>query len=85
MTTDARHLPRLLGRQKPWSLFVMIGYAVAALGFALLPSIILTPVAPVLIGSGFAFSLGAYLAGRFRASALRTIRREEQRPHPLLD
>ena len=46
---------------------------------------VLTPVAPVLIGSGFAFSLGAYLAGRFRASALRTIRREEQRPHPLLD
>jgi hypothetical protein len=78
MNIEPTHLSKTLGRQKPWSLFVMIGFGVAALGFALLPSIIFTPVAPVLIAGGFAFSLGAYLAGRFRASALRTIRREER-------
>lgn len=83
MIYEPRHLARLAGRQKPWSLFVMIGYAVAAVGFVLLPSIILSPVAPFLIVGGFAFSLGAYLVGRFRASALRTIRREERDRHHL--
>lgn len=81
MTSQSSHAPRLLGRQKPWSLFVMIGYAVAAIGFALLPSIIFTPVAPFLIVGGFAFSLGSWLAGRFRASALKTIRREDRLGH----
>lgn len=81
MIYEPRELARHVGRQKPWSLFVMIGYSVAAIGFVLLPSIILTPVAPVLIAGGFAFSLGAYLTGRFRASMLRSIRREERQPH----
>jgi hypothetical protein len=85
MSHEPHHLSPTLGRQKPWSVFVMIGFAVAAAGFAVLPSIILTPVAPVLIAGGFAFSLGAWLAGRFRASALRTIRREERHDNPLLD
>ena len=83
MNSEPRHVSPLLGRQKPWSLFVMVGYAVAALGFAVLPSIILTPVAPILIVGGFAFSLGAWLAGRFRASALRVLRREERLGHRL--
>ena len=56
----------------------LLWFGVAAIGFALLPSIILTPLAPLLIAGGFAFSLGAYLAGRFRVSALRVIRREER-------
>ena len=81
MTTDTKHLSKALGRQKPWSLFVMIGFGVAAFGFALLPSIILPPLAPVVIAGGFAFSLGAYLAGRFRVSALRAIRKEERHGH----
>ena len=63
----------------------MAGYALAALGFVLLPSIILTPLAPVLIAGGFGLALGAWLAGRFRTSALRTIRREERQGNPLLD
>ncbi len=78
MNIEPTQLSKTFGRQKPWSLFVMIGFGVAAAGFALLPSIILTPLAPVLIAGGFAFSLGAWLAGRFRASALKTIRREER-------
>lgn len=78
MNEETAHLSRIFRRQKPWSLFVLIGFGVAAAGFALLPSIILTPLAPVLIAGGFAFSLGAWLAGRFRASALRTIRKEER-------
>ncbi|HEY2573706.1 MAG TPA: hypothetical protein VGH65_06545 [Verrucomicrobiaceae bacterium] len=78
MTPEPTHLSKTLGRQKPWSLFVMIGFGVAAIGFALLPSIILTPIAPVVIAGGFAFSLGAYLAGRFRVSALKAIRKEER-------
>ena len=44
----------------------------------MLPSIILTPIAPAVIVGGFAFSLGAYLTGKFRASALRKIRQEER-------
>jgi hypothetical protein len=71
-------MARRIGRQKPWSMFVMIGYATAALGFVMLPTIILTPIAPAVIVGGFAFSLGAYLTGRFRASALRKIRQEER-------
>ncbi len=78
MSTEPKHLSKAFGRQKPWSLFVMIGFGVAMLGFILLPSIILTPLAPVLIAGGFAFSLGAYLTGRFRISALKAIRREER-------
>lgn len=78
MMYEPRELARRVGRQKPWSLFVMIGYAVAALGFFMLPTIILSPIAiPVIIG-GFAFSLGAYLTGRFRATALRKIRQGER-------
>ncbi len=60
----------------------MIGYAIAALGFIMLPSIILTPVAPLFIAGGFAISLGAYLTGRFRLTALRSIRREERQTRP---
>lgn len=78
MNIEHRQLARFLGRQKPWRVFVMIGYAVAAIGFAVLPSIILTPVAPAIIVGGFAFSLGAWLVGRFRVTALRAIRREER-------
>jgi hypothetical protein len=78
MIYEPRELARRVGRRKPWSLFVMAGYAVAALGFIMLPSIILTPIAPAVIVGGFAFSLGAYLTGRFRASALRKIRQEER-------
>jgi hypothetical protein len=78
MNNEPAHLSKTFGRQKPWSLFVMIGFGVAAAGFALLPSIILTPLAPVLIAGGFAFSLGAWLAGRFRVSALKAIRKEER-------
>lgn len=78
MNNEPAQLPKIFGRQKPWNLFVMIGFGVAAIGFALLPSIILTPVAPVIIAAGFAFSLGAWLAGRFRVSALKTIRKEER-------
>ena len=81
MTDEPKHLSKTLGRQKPWSLFVMIGFGVAAAGFALLPSIILTPIAPLLIAGGFAFALGAYLTGRFRVSALKTIRKEERHGH----
>ena len=81
MNTPPKHFSGIFDRQKPWSFFAMIGYAVAALGFALLPSIILTPLAPVLIAGGFAFSLGAWLAGRFRASALKAIRKEERLGH----
>jgi hypothetical protein len=78
MNQEPTHLSKTFGRQKPWGLFVMIGFGVAAAGFALLPSIILTPLAPVLIVGGFAFSLGAWFAGRFRASALKAIRKEER-------
>lgn len=81
MNNEHKHLIPVLGRQKPWSLFVMIGFSVAMVGFIVLPSIILTPLAPVLIAGGFAFSLGSWLAGRARASALKTIRREERRGH----
>ncbi len=85
MMYEPRNLARVAGRRKPWSLFVMIGYAVAALGFLMLPSIILTPIAPAVIAGGFAFSLGAYLTGRFRASALRKIRHEERAESSFLD
>jgi uncharacterized membrane protein HdeD (DUF308 family) len=78
MMYEPRDLARRVGRRKPWSLFVMIGYAAAALGFFMLPTIILSPVAPFFIIGGFAFALGAYFAGRFRASALRKIRQEER-------
>lgn len=81
MPTEPKHISKTFGRQKPWSVFVMIGFGVAAAGFALLPSIILTPLAPVLIAGGFAFSLGSYLAGRLRLSALKTIRKEERQGH----
>ena len=81
MNVEHRNLARRLGRQKPWALVVMVGYAVAAVGFAVLPSVILTPVAPALIVGGFALSLAAWLVGRLRLSALRAIRREEQRGH----
>lgn len=80
MIYEPRNLARYVGRQKPWTLFVMIGYAVAAVGFLMLPSIILTPLAPVVIAGGFAFSLGAYLTGRFRLTALRSIRKDERQP-----
>ena len=85
MSTLPNQFHSILRRQKTWRLLVMSGFGVAALGFALLPSIILTPVAPFLIAGGFAFALGAYLAGRFRATALRAIRREEryEREHPM--
>ena len=78
MNNEPAHLSKTFGRQKPWSLFVMIGFGVAAAGFALLPTIILSIPAVALIAGGFAFSLGAYLAGRFRASALKAIRKEER-------
>ena len=78
MMYEPRDLARRVGRRKPWSLFVMIGYATAALGFFMLPTIILSPVAPFFIIGGFAFALGAYFTGRFRASALRRIRHEER-------
>jgi hypothetical protein len=81
MNVEHRNLARLLGRQKPWKILVMIGYAIAAGGFAVLPSIILTPIAPALIVGGFAFSLAAWLLGRFRFSALRAIRRQERQRH----
>ena len=42
MNNEPAHLSKTFGRQKPWSLFVMIGFSVAAVGFALLPSIILS-------------------------------------------
>jgi uncharacterized membrane protein HdeD (DUF308 family) len=85
MIYEPRDLARRVGRQKPWSLFVMIGYAVAAVGFFMLPTIILSPLAVPLIIGGFAFSLGAYLTGRFRAAALRKIRHEEREDSTLLD
>lgn len=77
-TPSRRFFISIFGRQKPWKIFVMIGFATAMIGFAVLPSIILTPVAPFLIVGGFCFSLAAWLCGLFRASALRTIR-EDQR------
>lgn len=78
MNPEPKHLSKFLGRQKPSGLFVMIGFGVAMAGFVLLPSIIFTPLAPLLIAGGFAFALGAHLAGRFRVSALKTIRREDR-------
>jgi hypothetical protein len=85
MMYEPRDLARRVGRRKPWSLFVMIGYGIAALGFLMLPSIILTPLAPAVIVGGFAFSLGAYLTGKFRASALKKIRHGEREESSLLD
>ena len=85
MNDEPKHLSKTFGRQKPWSLFVMIGFGAAAAGFALLPSIILSIPAVVLIAGGFAFSLGSYLAGRLRASALKTIRMEDRQGHFLED
>ena len=78
MTYAHKHFSPVLGRQKPWSLFVMIGFGVAMAGFVVLPTIILTPVAPFLIVGGFAFALGSWLAGRARAAALKSIRRGER-------
>ena len=85
MMYESRELARRVGRQNPWSLFVMIGYLISALGFFMLPTIILSPLAPAVIIGGFAFSLGAYLTGRFRATALRRIRHEEREENSLLD
>lgn len=81
MNVEHRTLVRLFGRQKPWELFVMVGFAVAAIGFALLPTIILTPVAPFLIVGGFSFSLGAWALTHFRKRVRRAIRDEEHDPH----
>lgn len=81
MNYEHKRMFLVLGRQRPWSLFVMIGFGVALAGFVVLPTIILTPVAPFLIVGGFAFALGSWLAGRARASVLKTIRREERHGH----
>ena len=78
MTSEHKHISPILGRQKPWSLFVIIGFGMAMAGFVVLPTIILTPVAPFLIVGGFAFAFGSWLAGRARASALKSIRRGER-------
>jgi Na+/melibiose symporter-like transporter len=85
MMYEPRDLARRVGRRKPWTLFVMIGYAIAAVGFFLLPTIILSPIAVPIIVAGFAFSLGAYLTGKFRASALRRIRHGEREESSFLD
>ena len=83
MIHEHRSLARIMGRQRVWSLFVMIGYAIAAVGFLLLPVAIgWFPVAPILIVGGFGLSLGAWLTRRFRIYMLRRIRREEREGHP---
>ena len=82
MIYERRNLARIMGRQKMWTLFVMIGYAIAAVGFLLLPVAIgWFPIAPILIVGGFGLSLGAWLTRRFRIYMLKRIRREEHEPH----
>jgi NhaP-type Na+/H+ or K+/H+ antiporter len=76
-----------MGRRKMWNLFVMIGYAIAAVGFLLLPVAIgWFPIAPILIVGGFSLSLAAYLGRRLRVYMLRKIRQEErEEAHTLLE
>ena len=79
MMHEPRNLAQIMGRQRLWTLFVMIGYAIAAVGFLLLPVAIgWFPIAPILIVGGFGLSLSAYLGRRFRVYMLKKIRQEER-------
>lgn len=79
MIYEPRNLARIAGRQKPWKLAVMVGYAIAAVGFLLLPVAIgWFPIAPILIIGGFGLSLFAWLAARARLMMLKRIRKEER-------
>jgi NhaP-type Na+/H+ or K+/H+ antiporter len=86
MMSEPKNLTQVMGRQRLWGLFVMIGFAIAAVGFLLLPVAIgWFPIAPILIVGGFGLSLAAYLTRRFRVYMLKRIRREEREESSLLD
>ena len=87
MTHEHRHVAHIMSRRKMWNLFVLIGYAIAAVGFLLLPVAIgWFPIAPILIVGGFSLSLAAYVGRRLRVYMLKRIRQEErEEAHTLLD
>ena len=87
MTQEPRHIAHIMSRRKMWNLFVLIGFAIAALGFLMLPVAIgWFPVAPILIVGGFSLSLAAYVGRRLRVYMLKKIRQEErEEAHTLLD
>jgi NhaP-type Na+/H+ or K+/H+ antiporter len=79
MMQEPRIAAHGMGRRKMWNLFVMIGYAIAAVGFLLLPVAIgWFPIAPILIVGGFSLSLAAYVGRRLRVYMLKKIRQEER-------
>ena len=79
MNNEPAHLSKTFGRLKLSSLFVMIGFGIAAIGFLLLPVAIgWLPIAPIIIAAGFGLSLVAYFSRRIRAAILKRIRKEER-------
>lgn len=79
MNNEPTHVSKTLGRLKLSSLFVMIGFGIAAIGCLLLPVAIgWFPIAPLIIAAGFGLSLFAYFSRRIRAMILKKIRKEER-------
>jgi hypothetical protein len=82
MSAEPKHLSKTFGRLKISSLFVMIGFGIAAIGFLLLPVAIgVFPIAPVIIVAGFGLSLFAYFSRRIRALIIKKVRKEERLGH----
>ena len=79
MTYEQPHVSKTFGRLKLSSLFVLIGFGIAAIGCLLLPVAIgVVPIAPIIIAAGFGLSLFAYYSRRIRALILKRIRKEER-------
>jgi len=79
MNNEHAHVSKTFGRLKLSSLFVMIGFGIAAMGCLLLPVAIgWFPVAPIIIAAGFGLSLFAYFSRRIRVVILKRIRKEER-------
>ena len=79
MNSEPTQLSKNFGRLKLSSLFVMIGFGIAAIGCLLLPVAIgWFPIAPIIIAAGFGLSLFAYFSRRIRALILKKIRKEER-------
>ena len=79
MNNEPPHVSKTFGRMKLSSLFVMIGFGIAAIGCLMLPVAIgVVTIAPIIIAAGFGLSLFAYYSRRIRALILKRIRKEER-------
>ena len=82
MPPEPEPMSRIVARKKFWGILILIGYAIAAVGFLLLPVAIgWFPIAPILIVGGFGLSLASWLTRRFRVVMLKKIRKEEREGH----